>query len=108
MKSDEYPLNEDFYIGENPKNLPHYYEQQSQNDDFAEPLPDKYLSRFPEYFKIFCKPYISITGEVKFNIQLSNEFISAIKIHYNLKQSPSRQELCTILESELKKCLKDF
>jgi hypothetical protein len=109
MNHQDIPLNEDFYIGENPKNLPHYSVlENKESDDFGEKLPEKYLNKFPEYFKIFCSPYIATDGSVKFKIQLSNEFLNAIKIHYNLKKVPSRQKLCEIIEHEVKECLKGF
>ncbi len=106
MKHQDIPLMEDFYIGENPENFPNNSE--NKQSDFAEVLPEKYLNRFPEYFKIFCNPYIASDGSVKFNIELTDEFLKAVKIHYSLNQIPSKEKLCEIIEHEVKNCLKDF
>lgn len=107
MNHNDLPLNEDFYIGEDSNNLPKLEEDKS-NEDYGAPLPDKYVNKLPEYFKIFCKPYISKNGGVKFDIELGDEFYKALKIHYGMKKNPTKEELCNILESEIKNSLKDF
>lgn len=107
MKQNETQLNSDFFYGENPDNLENINRFNEKND-FYEPLPHKYANRLPDYMRIFCNPYISTDGSVKFNIDLTKEFLNAIKIEYSLKNEPSREEICKIIESEIKKCLYDF
>jgi hypothetical protein len=97
-----FPLMEDFYIGENPNN---FQQHDNPNSEYGEPLPKKYLDKFPEYFVYFCKPYMGKDGNIKLNIKLTEEFFSAMKIHYGLKEKPSREQLCNILSKEIKKCM---
>jgi hypothetical protein len=96
------PITENIYFGENPNN---FHQNQPQTDypiDQCEPLPKKYSDRLPDYFKIFCNPRINPEKKVIFDIDLTEEFYSAYRMHYNIQRNPTQNDMLKTLENELK------
>lgn len=104
---EEKPIIENIYFGENPANLPKQQEIEYPIE-LCEPLPKNYLDKLPDYFKIFCHPKITPDKKVIFDIDLTEEFYAAYRMHYNLKQNPSQKKLLKMLDEELKIALKGF
>jgi|694.fasta_scaffold36676_5 hypothetical protein len=97
----EKPIVENIYFGENPENFKPE-EDTEYTIDQCEPLPKKYLDKLPDYFKIFCTPMIAPNKKVVFNMDLTEEFYSAYRIHYKLKANPPQDKLLKTLDEELK------
>lgn len=99
------PIVENIYFGENPENFNSNNTEQDFPIEQCEPLPKKYSDRLPDYFKIFCHPRINPNKKVIFDIDLTEEFYSAYRIHYKLQKNPSQDELLKTLDQELKVAL---
>lgn len=100
--SEEKPIVENIYFGENPENFSNSQPEREYSIDQCEPLPKKYSDKLPDYFKIFCQPRITPEKKVIFDLDLTEEFYSAYRIHYNLKKNPSQDQLLKTLDNELK------
>lgn len=99
---EEKPIVENIFFGENPENFSQNQPKKEYTIDQCEPLPKKYSDKLPDYFKIFCHPRITPEKKVIFDIDLTEEFYSAYRIHYNLNKNPSQNELLKMLNYELK------
>lgn len=96
------PIIENIFFGENPENFAQNQPQKDYGIDQCEPLPKQYSDKLPDYFKIFCHPRLTPEKKVIFDIDLTEEFYSAYRLHYNLKKNPKQDELLAMIDKELK------
>lgn len=112
QKNSEYPLFDDFYIGEDPKSIDIYNNYQKKSSSSIEdymPLDKKYIKLLPEYVQVFAKNIlIGPKDDVQIDLPFTDEVVVAIQLKHGLSEKPSRKDIINILTSDLNEFYKKF
>jgi hypothetical protein len=103
----DFPIFEDWYIGENPNNIPSAPQNPHITSEYVE-LSKKYTSLLPKFFTENSKFYVGPNGDIKTEIKLTNKFMNQLIKYFNLSSIPNKDTILFLIENELEKVFKHF
>jgi hypothetical protein len=112
QKNSPYPLFDDFYVGENPKNID-IYNNYTKKDKFSNdgyyPLEERFIKYLPLYIQIYAKEIsIGPKDDVRIIIDFTEEVANAACLHHGLSEISSKSNIMKILKKDVDDFYKKF
>jgi hypothetical protein len=102
----DFPIFEDWYIGEDPNNTSKS-PKNNISSEYVE-ISKKYTDLLPKFLTENNKFFVGPRGDIKTEIKLTNKFVKELIKYFKLSSVPNRDMITFLIENELEKVFKHF